>query len=114
MNEITDWVAATINLPWFKFLTFALSLISLFVSIWVFRKTKSVLDAQERSIRSSQIQFLNEQWQDINTFVLTNEKYQLLLVKLLGLNSVEEVQTRYFYYMFLSPLHFGYEAHNSV
>ncbi len=111
MNEITDWVAATINLPWFKFLTFALSLISLFVSIWVFRKTKSVLDAQERSIRSSQIQYLNEQWQDINTFVLKNEKYQTLLVKLLGLNSVEGVQKRYFYYMFLSPLHFGYEAH---
>jgi hypothetical protein len=110
MNEITDWVVTTINLPWFKFITFTLSLVSLFVSIWVFRKTKSVLDAQERSIRSSQIQYLNKQWQDINHFVLTHETYQLSLAKLLGLESIDEVQKRYFYYMFLNPLHFGYEA----
>jgi hypothetical protein len=61
LNDFVDLVLATVNLPGFKLATFLLSVRSVTISLWAFRKTKAVLDAHQKSILSDQIRFVDSE-----------------------------------------------------
>jgi hypothetical protein len=111
MDGLMDWITATVGSPWFKFLTFTISFVSLALSIWVFRRTMNVLRVQRANILSSQIQHVNQQWQDLCKIIITDEKTQDLATKAIGFSSNEETRKLYFYFMLLNPIYFEYQAH---
>ena len=110
MNEAMDWIVQTVNLPGFRVISFLLSIISVIVTVWVFSRTRAVLNAQERSILSNQIQYVSQQYFSLNELMLRNDKYLALAVETFGYSSAEEAQKVYFLYMWLNPLYFQYEA----
>lgn len=95
MNDFVDWLMQTVNSSGFRLLSFVLTLTSLGISAWIFHRTRAVLNAQERSILSNQVQYVNEQWQDINRFMLNDENNLKLAVDVFGYSSTEEARKVY-------------------
>jgi hypothetical protein len=110
LNEFVDWILAAINLPGFKVATFLVSLVSVAISVWAFRRTKAVLDAHEKSILSDQIRFSNSEWQKVGRFVLSDEKYLALAAETFGFRSVDDARRTYFYFLYLNPAFCSYQA----
>jgi hypothetical protein len=110
MGGVVDGIAAAVSSPWFRFLTFSISFVSLAMSIWVFRRTMNVLRVQKANILSGQIQHVNQQWQDLYKIILTDEKTQKLATKAIGFSSIDETRKLYFYFMLLNPINFEYQA----
>ena len=111
MDGILEWITTAIMSPWFKVFTFTMSFISLIISIWVFRRTMKVLSAQRANILSSQLQHVNQQWQELFKLIFKDDMAQALATQLLGFYSLEETRTIYFYFMFLNPIYFEYQAY---
>jgi hypothetical protein len=110
LNDLSDWLLATVNLPGFKLATLLLSLISVAISVWAFRRTKAVLDAHEKSILSDQIRFGNSEWQKVGRFVLGDETYLKLAAETFGFASVDDARRTYFYFLYLNPAFCSYQA----
>jgi hypothetical protein len=110
LNDFVDWVLATVNLPGFKLVTFLLSVTSVTISLWAFRRTKAVLDAHQKSILSDQIRFINREWQKVGRFVLGDEKYLALAAEIFGHSSVDDARRLFFYFQFLNPMFCSFQA----
>jgi hypothetical protein len=110
LNEFVDWALTTVNLPGFRLAAFLLSLVSVGISIWAFRRTKAVLDAHEKSILSDQIRFSNSEWQKVGRFVLGDEKYLGLAAETFGFASVDDARRTYFYFLYLNPAFCSFQA----
>ncbi len=110
LNDFVDWVLATVNLPGFKLATFLLSVISVTISLWAFRRTMAILDAHEKSIVSAQIRFVDREWQKVGRFVLSDEKYLALAAETFGYSSVDDARRTFFYFQFLNPVFCSFQA----
>jgi hypothetical protein len=89
--------------PWVRAITTLLSIVAAVAGLWATRKAQKVLHTHEQQIFVLQRQSLNEQWQRLNTTILSNDAVARTVAEVHGATDPNDFR-RYSFFLFLANL----------
>lgn len=105
-----DSIIGIFNIPEVKALSFFISVASLLISLWLFRRTLQLVASQRKHLVVDQSRFIDDMWQKSNALILSDDRFIEKIREMFGYRSTDEVIDTYMIFLTMNPLYVSYKS----